>query len=411
MALTAAEPRHALVLSGGGGNGAYEVGVARALFDGASPVTRFAPLTPQIYTGTSVGAFNAAYLAQDWASGPQAARALEEVWRRQVADSLASCGNGVYRLRGDPLRWIDPGCAAQPVQNALLTAGDAVHFAFYGLTRGLNLLNRSEPVRVRLAELVDVAAFISNSPFDALLADNISLDRLARSPCELRIVTTDWNAGTSLVLDKTAIVSGLGLPAIKASGAIPGVFPPVMLDGRPFVDGAVRMNTPLMPAITAGADVLHVVYVDPDVADIPEPILPNTLDVFYRIYVIVIAHSMNHDIFTVALVNEFRELAARLLAAGAADVNLDGFPFVQNILRRQRAGYAYRPLTVHRYRPKLPLGGIGGLLDFSAPRIQRLIKQGYEDAIHHDCSANECILPPAPATPATPASARARAGL
>ena len=54
--------RQAVILSGGGANGAYEVGVLKALLTGQSPATDFQPLDPDIFTGTSVGAFNAALL-------------------------------------------------------------------------------------------------------------------------------------------------------------------------------------------------------------------------------------------------------------------------------------------------------------------------------------------------------------
>ena len=58
----------------------------------------------------------------------------------------------------------------------------------------------------------------------------------------------------------------LGPRAILASAAIPGFFPPTEVGAQPFVDGGVVLNTPLVPAIEAGADILHVIYMDPDVS-------------------------------------------------------------------------------------------------------------------------------------------------
>ncbi|HVR11195.1 MAG TPA: patatin-like phospholipase family protein [Thermoanaerobaculia bacterium] len=391
----AGEARHALVLSGGGAEGAYEVGVVRALFEGASPATRKLPLLPRIYTGTSIGAYNAAFRAQDWAAGARAAGDLDEVWRRRIASSIQSCGNGVYRLRADPLRWVEPGCAAHPLDNLAATAGDAAYFAFYGLTRGLNLLLGKDPVDVRLSELVDLSALFSSDPMRSLLAETIDLGRLAASPHELAIAATDWTTGRPVIFDKAQIAGPLGTDAIRASGAIPGIFPPVPLAGKLYADGALRMNTPLRPAIQAGADVLHVVYVDPDVADIPFPRLPNTLDTLYRVYVILVASHLNHDIFVAALVNEDRILAERL-GIGANDGRLAGLPRLERVMQRARSGEPYRPLEIHRYRPRLPLSDLGGLLDFNARQVDGFIQQGYDDAVHHDCSAEQCILPPMP---------------
>ena len=53
---------NAVVLSGGGSHGAFAVGVMKALFTGASPAVDFEPLESDIFTGTSVGAFNASIM-------------------------------------------------------------------------------------------------------------------------------------------------------------------------------------------------------------------------------------------------------------------------------------------------------------------------------------------------------------
>jgi NTE family protein len=383
--------RNALVLSSGGANGAYEVGVLRALLDGASPATGGVPLAPQIFTGTSVGAYNAAFLAQFAASSPASAGWLEEIWRQRVASSAASCGNGVYRLRGDPLRWVDPGCLARPVANLLTTAADAAFWTGYGLVRGLNFLTADEPLRVRTAELFDFGAIFSEAPLAALIEDTIDLGRLAASPAALTVATTDWGLGKTRLFDKANIVGGAGLAAIQASAAIPGIFPPVAIDGELYVDGGLLMSTPLKPAIDLGADVLHVVYLDPTVVDIPYPSLPNTLDALYRIYVIAIAGNANQDITRAGLVNEDRELAERLGGGGGA---ARGLRRLGRVLEHARRGEPYRPLIIHRYRPKLPLGNIAGLLDFGARRIDELIALGYADALQHDCGDSQCVLPP-----------------
>jgi len=371
--------------------GAYEVGVVRALFEGASPATGGVPLAPRIFTGTSVGAYNAAFLAQSAGGGAGGARRLEEIWRQRVANTPTSCGNGVYRLRADPLRWLEPGCLAHPVDNLLATAGDAVFWARYGLVRGLNFLTADEPLRVRFAELFDFGAVFSEAPLLELIVDTLDLGRLAASPAELWVAATNWHLGDVRVFGKEQMLAGVGLAAVQASTAIPGIFPPVPIDGQPYVDGGLVMNTPIKPAIDAGADVLHVVYVDPRVADIPAPDLPNTADAFYRIYVIAIADHFHQDVGQAQLVNEDRELAARL---GRAAGGGPGLRRIQRVLEHQRRGEPYRPLIIHQYRPRLPLGGLEGLLDFRERHLDGLIAQGYADALEHDCADSQCVLPP-----------------
>lgn len=58
---------------------------------------------------------------------------------------------------------------------------------------------------------------------------------------DLRIVAVDAVSGEPRVFDR---VSGVSLvDAVAASCAVPGLWPPVTIDGRRYVDGAVRSNT------------------------------------------------------------------------------------------------------------------------------------------------------------------------
>src|SRR5881628_99980 len=100
---------HAITLSGGGAYGAFEVGVLKALMGGHAAVTGGAALDPKIFTGTSAGAYLSTVLLSADVGDP-AARAgnLERVWLEQVIDSPRRDGNGVYYLRCDPRRYLDP---------------------------------------------------------------------------------------------------------------------------------------------------------------------------------------------------------------------------------------------------------------------------------------------------------------
>jgi len=396
----ALEDRHGVVLSGGGANGAYEIGVLRALFEGASPATGGVPLSAQMFSGTSVGAYNAAFLAQAQGTGLETSRRLEQVWRQRIADTPASCGNGVYRLRADPRRWTDPGCMRHPVELFLDTAADAAFWAQYTLQRApyvlSSLTNTRDPV-IEVLKTANFAALFSEAPLDALIKETIDPGLLARSPKDLAVTATDWVNGRPRVFSKAEIIDRYGTEAIKASAAIPGIFPPVDLDGTLMVDGGLLMSTPLKPAIDAGCDVLHVVYVDPLTVDIPFPELPTSLDTLYRVYVIVVAGNMNSDLLIAQLVNEDLELAERLGVVRQGRLGADlgpGLRRLRRVAQHAETGEPYRPLTIHRYRPRVPLGSADGLLNFSADYIDANIARGYDDAVHHDCGAEQCVLPP-----------------
>jgi NTE family protein len=72
-----------------------------------------------------------------------------------------------------------------------------------------------------------------------------------RIPC--CIVTTDMLSGCEY-----RIRSGPVMPALLASAAIPGVFPPVKLHGRYLIDGGVTNHTPISAAIDMGAKTIYV---------------------------------------------------------------------------------------------------------------------------------------------------------
>src|SRR5215472_4499680 len=118
--------RMAIVLSGGGAYGAFAIGVLKTLFAGRSPATNYVPLDADILTGTSVGAFNAALLAAQSGSCLDAALRLEDIWLKQVADRPGSCGNGIFRIRGNPADLIETGCLRDPARLAGRFAGDAL---------------------------------------------------------------------------------------------------------------------------------------------------------------------------------------------------------------------------------------------------------------------------------------------
>lgn len=64
----------------------------------------------------------------------------------------------------------------------------------------------------------------------------------------IHIVASDLATGDEVVLSTGAVID-----AVLASAAIPGVFPPVRIDGRLLVDGGVANNTPISTALRLGA--------------------------------------------------------------------------------------------------------------------------------------------------------------
>lgn len=402
--------RQALVLSGGGATGAYGVGVVKALLSGASPATRNTSFVPEICAGTSVGSFNAAYLVSRLDErGPQAGEDLEALWLERLSGrGRGSLGNGFYRFRFDPTTYLDPfAWFPNPLRPLADTAADSLSLFFDGLERFIHVVRDREPdLRQRLIEVFDFASFVSLAPFDRTIRDSIDLAAVRRCRTKLRIPATNWNTGRLTVYRNDEMTDRIGPLAIRASSAIPGIFPAVDVGAEPHVDGGVLMNTPLR-LVTRNAEVLHVVYLDPDVSRIPNSALGSTLSASYRSQVISWAKVVEDDIEDARAINHVLWLKDRLARGEDPGVEL---PDVETaglsaLFRRVEGRQPpYRALTVHRYHPEDDLtGGPLGLLRLDRDHVRTLIERGFTDACAHDCAVAGCVLPgPATPRPATP---------
>ena len=391
--------KHAVILSGGGANGAYEVGVLKALLMGQSAATAHALLEPDIFTGTSVGAFNAAFLVSCWKTYGQAAIAnLENVWLGRVSRQSSTRTNRGYRFLANPLDFFNPRqLAADPAGTISRAVNDSFQLFWDYMDRLRYIINpqEDEPLATRFLHTLAIDNLISREPFNQLIREVIDFESIRSSPKILNIATTNWETGEVIQFTNYDFTDKLGPRIIMASSAIPGFFSPQEVGAQPYVDGSVLMNAPLNPAIKAGADVLHVVYLDPDVSSIPIHYLSNVLSTLYRTQVINWAHTVNEAITSAGDVN------ASLKLIRSAQ-NPDGMPDVSATSVMQalvKFGGSleeiskYRMLTIHRYHPRDELGGPLSLLDLRPERLDYLIQRGFRDAISHNCAISKCVLP------------------
>ncbi len=387
----------AVVLSGGGAYAAYGVGVMRALFAGKSPATGGTPLDPGIYTGTSAGALNAAFMVSRPGRDNRSVLAeLEAAWVGRIGGGPRGCGNGVYRIRGNPFRYLAPACfPPDPLSAVRELAGDALFFARDALRRGQKFLATPGDLGKRVLELFDLGAFIADAPFQKSLYTLLRLDGIRRSDKVLRVAATNWTTGAMCVFGNDDLTDEVGYEILAGAAAIPGLFRPRAVGEDLYVDGSLVMSTPLKPALAVGAYLLHCIYLDPDVKNIPIDRMQDLFDVLDRTRVIDWASRMNEDLATAQLINRGLDTLTRL-AAGDDPSDAELRPFLrvaQRLADRERAGLPYRKLTVHRYRPRDDLGGPLGILNFDRDRIAALIERGYHDAVTHDCATNQCLLP------------------
>jgi predicted acylesterase/phospholipase RssA len=207
--------------------------------------------------------------------------------------------------------------------------------------------------------MFDLSAFVSTEPFRDLVKRTVSIDAIRNSARLIRIAATNWKTGDLAIFGAAEITHD----AVLASAAIPGIFPAIRIGDDPYVDGGILMNTPLKAAIDLGADVVHVVALDPSIQNVPPATLPNTLDTIERLLNITNSSRIETDLKLVAAVNR----------------GLANDP-------------AHRFVKVHVYRPQADMGGVFGMLNFTAERMQRLIALGFQEAVTHDCRRNGCVV-------------------
>ena len=227
----------AVVVSGGGARGAYEGGVLAELL----PALAAQGLRPDIFVGTSAGAINAvAFASMSHLCAEEAADAALKLWRGVRWSS-------VFRSRLAAL--VAPGGGAS------------------GRRRAKALLDTA-PLAATLGRAID---------WDRL-HDNVD-----RGLVSVGVVATAAATRRSTVFVETAkgeapetdacrsidyVATRLEVGHVLASSAIPLVFPPVEVSQPSrargwYVDGGLRLNTPLQPALDLRAERLVVIATDP----------------------------------------------------------------------------------------------------------------------------------------------------
>jgi predicted acylesterase/phospholipase RssA len=234
--------RVALALAGGGPEGAiYEIGALRALEEGIEGLDLNAL---DLYVGVSAGAFIGACLANGLTPA-QMCRAIvkhEPGEHPFVPATFFTPALGELARRGARL----PALLLTALRDAARRPGDP------SLVESLLRTARTLPVGIFDNEPIrDYLETIYNLPGRS--------DDFRRLRRRLIVVATDLESGRS------ARFGGPGLEhvpisrAVQASTALPGLYPPVEIDGRHYVDGVLRKTLHASVALEAGVDLLFCV--------------------------------------------------------------------------------------------------------------------------------------------------------
>lgn len=226
----------ALVMSGGGARGAYQVGFLGAI---AEAVPDF---SPPIVTGVSAGAINAAFLASRPGPFHDNVRALAELWcGLRAEDVIDASALKVWHIAlGFGLRLLSGGLIKTKARRSLLDTSPLRDF----LHRALGTEDGRLPGIARKVASGELRAV-------ALTASSYT-DGGTVTFCEGGDVTL-WERS----LRRSRAVE-LGVEHVMASSALPFFFPAVRLDAGTadeawYGDGGIRLTAPLAPAVHLGA--------------------------------------------------------------------------------------------------------------------------------------------------------------
>jgi NTE family protein len=389
----------ALVLSGGAGYGAYQVGAMRALLQGLSPATGYTPLDPQILQGTSTGSFNVAVLLSSPQRDPAAAaNYLENTWLNDIAGDSSLSGNGVMRFRANPAHFLKSAAGAFEAMTQL--GLEAVFLAHDWMQRGFKFLNSSIDIEQRLLEIFDLGSFVSFEPLVNVVNSRIFPSRIQSSGRRIRILATNWRTGELRIFTEADMTPEIGHSVILASSALPGVLPTVEIRGEPYADGGIHIGTTLAPAIAAGADEIHVMYMDPEASALALPRVRSAVSSIYRTAIIQWAGAMQSEMRRVSDINRGIDLRERTMReSGSAEYpSRRQMKSTLSAVGREDCGEPQsgnRRITVHRYLPHDVSGEAFRWFSFGREHLARLIRMGFEDTVNHDCAKNKCVVPQA----------------
>ena len=227
----------ALVCAGGGVTGAvYEIGALRALEE----LLGRSVLDFDLYVGVSGGAFVASLLA----SGISPVEMYDEVVTR---------GSRPFGVSAAPVFSLGVADLLTRAARAPRVVADALFTALTGEGRNLADLGLS------LFELLP-AGLLDTSGMQRYLEQLFRMrgkgDSWADLARELYIVAVDLDDGRAVAFGEPDRRDVPVSRAVQASIALPGLYRPVRIDGRDYVDGGVKKTAHINLAIRHGADLV-----------------------------------------------------------------------------------------------------------------------------------------------------------
>jgi len=330
--------RTAIVFSGGGARGAYEAGVLSVLWE------RVFPQLPagrefDVVSGTSVGSIHAAYVAATSHLPPaERAAALLETWRGMALRDVLALG--AADLVGVPLRMLGASWGSARVRRGAAVLGGLVD---------ISPLERVVDERIPWASL----------------AENLAAGR----PGALCVTCTAVSSGKAVIfmdgplveagpwqhdVHARAVAGPLSSAHVRASAAIPFLFPAVQIGEHFYVDGGLRQNTPLSPPVRLRADrivvisVRHAPEIGAEERTYAEQVITQPAFLLGKVLDALLLDQLEAELQRIELINAILERGREICG--------DEFRTRLNTSVRELRGVGLRPIETCVIRPSEDLG-------------------------------------------------------
>lgn len=169
---------------------------------------------------------------------------LKELFGRKPRVGLSLAGGGAKGVAYIPfLRALEElGVDIAVISGSSIGAGiGGLYAAGLGPTELVDVLDSFRPGHLREVFRINWhgRGLISAKSVHEFLTNTLPVARFDQTRIPLKVVATDYWRREQIVFDSGSLVD-----AIQASTAVPGVFEPVVLDGRVLVDGSIKNTLP-----------------------------------------------------------------------------------------------------------------------------------------------------------------------
>lgn len=363
----------ALILSGGGARGAYQVGVLKGLSE-ILPEKMKSPF--DILSGSSAGAINCAHLATNIQHFSVAIEKLVYLWSQIKAEQ-------VFKTDFLSLNKFSLGLLGEKKLNALLDTA---------------------PLRELISKNCDFTKIKKNLEAEFINSVIITANNYDSSSAISFIQTKDQSHVFWRESRRKAVLAEINVDHVMASSAIPMLFPPIEIESQHYGDGCVRNNTPCSPSIRMGAEKLFVIGVRTQLStEVNHPMQsqkkkavsqqsPSMIKILNTLLNAVLLDSVEQDVLRIQRINQLAKLVKQSESQVSVEdkMGLKEIPALcispsQDIgeLARQHAHHLPRliRMTISAFGSLDEASEILSYLLFEPNFCKSLIEMGYQDAL------------------------------